>query len=70
MRQTARLPLEDTDLLVVHDQLSAPVLHAPLVPAVGGVIFKHVHLRATDRMAPVSGGKGGEASILRESPPW
>lgn len=61
------LPLEDADLLVVYHQLSVPVLHAPLVPAVGGVIFKHVHLRVTGWL-PVLGGKGRGVSIPRESP--
>lgn len=56
------LPLEDADLLLVYHQLSIPVLHIPLVLAMGGVIFKHVYLWGTGQF-PVLGGKGGGASI-------
>lgn len=63
------LPLEDADLLLVYHQLSIPVLHTPLVLAMGGVIFKHVHLWGTGRL-PVLGGKGGGMSIPGESLPW
>lgn len=42
------LPLEDSDLLLIHDQPSILELHIPLVSAVGGVVLKHVHLRDTE----------------------
>lgn len=62
------LPLEDVDLLVVYDQLSVPEFHVPLVLAMGGVIFKHVHLWETGWL-PVLSVTGGGAGIPRVSPP-
>ena len=42
------LPLENTDLIVIDDQSSILVFHAPFVSPVGGVILKHVHLQETE----------------------
>lgn len=42
------LPLEDTDLIVIDNQLSILVIHAPLVSTMGGVILKHVYLQETE----------------------
>ena len=42
------LPLEDTDLIVIDNQLSILVFHTPLVSAMGGVILKHVYLQETE----------------------
>lgn len=53
------LPLEDTDLIVIDDQLSFLVFHVPLVSTMGGVILKHIHLQETEGLL-VLGWMGSE----------
>lgn len=59
------LPLEDTDLPVIHDQPSILVFHSPLVSAMGGVILKHVHLWETEWLLVLGGGSVGKWAFLK-----
>lgn len=59
------LPLEDTDLLFIHNQPSVLVFHSPLVSAMGGVILKHVHLWETEWLLILGVAGVGEQASLR-----
>lgn len=59
------LPLEDTDLLFIHNQPSILVFHSPLVSAMGGVILKHVHLWETEWLLILGVAGVGEQASLR-----